>query len=55
MDAEAIALSDQATVPKLPIILLSGYVDLQERVFWFVDEQMNTDEERTIGKADTGH
>ena len=38
MDAEAIAYQIKQRFPNLPIILLSAYVDMPERVLWFVDE-----------------
>ena len=38
MDAETIAYQIKQRFPALPIILLSAYVDMPERVLWFVDE-----------------
>jgi CheY-like chemotaxis protein len=38
MDAEAIAYQIKQRFPNLPIILLSAYVDMPERVLWLVDE-----------------
>ena len=38
MDAEAIAYQIKQRFPNQPIILLSAYVDMPERVLWFVDE-----------------
>ena len=38
MDAEAIAYQIKQRFPDLPIILLSAYVHMPERVLWFVDE-----------------
>jgi len=49
MDAEAIAYQIKQRFPNLPIILLSAYVDMPERVLWFVDEYVM--EERTPGGA----
>jgi len=38
MDAEAIAYQIKQRFPKLPIILLSAYTDMPERILWLVDE-----------------
>jgi CheY-like chemotaxis protein len=38
VDAEAIALHVKQRFPRQPIILLSAYFDLPERVLWLVDE-----------------
>src|ERR1700687_2687039 len=38
MDAEAIAGHIKQRFPKLPIILLSAYSELPERILWFVGE-----------------
>jgi len=38
MDAEAIAYQIKQQFPTLPIILLSAYTDMPERVLWLVDE-----------------
>ena len=38
MDAEAIACHIKKRFPKLPIILLSAYAEVPERILWLVDE-----------------
>jgi two-component system response regulator FlrC len=38
MDAEAIAYQIKQRFPNLPIILLSAYADMPERILWLVDE-----------------
>jgi DNA-binding NarL/FixJ family response regulator len=38
MDAEAVALHVKQRFPKLPIILLSAYSEMPERILWLVDE-----------------
>jgi two-component system, NtrC family, response regulator GlrR len=38
MDAEAVACHIRQRHPKLPIILLSAYADMPERILWLVDE-----------------
>jgi two-component system response regulator HydG len=38
MDAEAVAIHVKQRYPYLPIILLSGYVEIPERVLWLADE-----------------
>jgi CheY-like chemotaxis protein len=38
MDAEAIACHVKRRFPNLPIILLSAYSELPERILWLVDE-----------------
>jgi CheY-like chemotaxis protein len=38
MDAEAVACHIKQRFPNLPIILLSAYSDLPERILWLVDE-----------------
>jgi CheY-like chemotaxis protein len=38
MDAEAIAYQIKQRFPNLPIILLSAYTDMPERILWLVDE-----------------
>jgi CheY-like chemotaxis protein len=38
MDAEAIACHIKQRFPTLPIILLSAYSELPERILWLVDE-----------------
>jgi DNA-binding NtrC family response regulator len=38
MDAEAVAFHIKQQFPDLPIILVSAYSDIPERVLWLVDE-----------------
>ena len=38
MDAEAVALNIKRRFPREPIILLSAYSELPERILWLVDE-----------------
>jgi len=38
MDAEAVARHIKQQFPNLPIILLSGYCEIPERILWLVDE-----------------
>jgi len=38
MDAEAVACHIKQRFPKLPIILLSAYAEMPERILWLVDE-----------------
>ena len=38
MDAEAVACHIKHRFPRLPIILLSGYSEMPERILWLVDE-----------------
>ena len=38
MDAEAVAFHIKRRFPKQPIILLSAYSDVPERILWLVDE-----------------
>ena len=38
MDAEAVACHIKQRFPNLPIILLSAYCELPERILWLVDE-----------------
>jgi CheY-like chemotaxis protein len=38
MDAEALAYQIKRRFPDLPIILLSAYVDMPQRILWLVDE-----------------
>ena len=37
MDAEAVAYQINQRFPKLPIILLSAYFEMPERILWLVD------------------
>jgi DNA-binding NarL/FixJ family response regulator len=38
MDAEAVACHIKQRFPSLPIILLSAYSEIPERILWLVDE-----------------
>jgi DNA-binding NtrC family response regulator len=38
MDAEAVALHVKRRFPKVPIILLSAFSEMPERILWLVDE-----------------
>jgi CheY-like chemotaxis protein len=38
MDAEAVAFHIKQRFPNLPIILLSAYSEMPERILWLVDE-----------------
>ena len=38
MDAEAVACHIKHKFPSLPIVLLSAYSDIPERILWLVDE-----------------
>jgi two-component system response regulator FlrC len=38
LDAEALACHIKQRFPKLPIILLSAYCEIPERILWLVDE-----------------
>jgi CheY-like chemotaxis protein len=40
MDAEAVACHIKQRFPNLPIILLSAYADMPERILWLVDEYL---------------
>ena len=63
IDAEAVALHIKQRFPHQPIILLSAYSDLPERVLWLVDEYVMRSEplaglvqviERVTRHAETG-
>jgi|SRR5579864_2669019 len=51
IDAEAVAWHIKQRFPKLPIILLSAYSEVPERILWLVDEYVMKSEmpERLIG------
>ena len=51
MDAEAIACHVKQRFPNLPIILLSAYSEMPERILWLVDEYVMKSElpERLVG------
>ena len=38
MDSEAVAFQIKQRFPKLPIVLLSAYCEMPERIMWLVDE-----------------
>jgi CheY-like chemotaxis protein len=38
MDAQAVAFHIKQRIPNLPIVLLSAYSQMPERIEWFVDE-----------------
>ncbi len=63
MDAEAVALNIKRRFPHEPIVLLSAYSELPDRVLWLVDEYVMKSEpldglvqviERVIGSAMAG-
>ena len=51
MDAEAVACHIKQRFPNLPIILLSAYADMPERILWLVDGYVMKSEmpERLVG------
>ena len=51
MDAEAVACHIKHKFPSLPIVLLSAYSDMPERILWLVDEYVMKSElpERLVG------
>ena len=56
MDAEAVACHIKRRFPSLPIILLSAYAEIPERLLWLVDDYMMKSEvpeelERVIQRA----
>ncbi len=62
MDAEAVACHIKQRFPNLPIILLSAFSDMPERILWLVDEYIMKSElpeglvrviERVTGLAET--
>ena len=44
IDAEAVALHIKQRFPDMPIILLSAYSDMPERILWLVDEYVTRGE-----------
>ena len=44
IDAEAVAFQIKQRFPQQPIILLSGYSDMPERVLWLVDDYIANSE-----------
>jgi DNA-binding NtrC family response regulator len=57
MDAEAVAHHIKQRFPKLPIILLSAYSDMPERILWLVDEYVLKSEmpERLVPIIERAH
>ena len=53
MDAEAVACHIKHRFPNLPIILLSAYREMPERILWLVDEYVMKSE--LPGTAGTYH
>ena len=57
MDAEAVALHIKQRFPDLPIILLSAYAQMPERILWLVDEYVMRSEpaERLVPIIERAH
>jgi CheY-like chemotaxis protein len=57
MDAEAIACHIKQRFPNLPIILLSAYSEMPERILWLVDEYIMKSElpERLLPIIERAH
>lgn len=57
MDAEAIACHIKQRFPNLPIILLSAYSEMPERILWLVDDYVMKSEmpERLIPTIERAH
>ena len=57
MDAEAIACHIKQRFPNLPIILLSAYSEMPERILWLVDEYLMKSElpERLVSTIERAH
>jgi CheY-like chemotaxis protein len=57
MDAEAIACHIKQRFPELPIILLSAYSEMPERILWLVDEYVMKSElpERLVPIIERAH
>ena len=57
MDAEALACHIKQRFPKLPIILLSAYCEMPERILWLVDEYVMKSEapERLVPIIERAH
>jgi len=57
MDAEAIACQVKERFPHLPIILLSAYYEMPERILWLVDEYVMKSElpERLVPIIERAH
>ena len=57
MDAEAVACHIKQRFPNLPIILLSAYSDMPERILWLVDDYVMKSEltERLVPLIERTH
>ena len=57
MDAEAVACHIKQLFPSLPIILLSAYSEMPERILWLVDEYVMKSElpERLVPIIERAH
>ena len=57
MDAEAVARHIKQRFPNLPIILLSAYCEMPERILWLVDEYVMKSEvpERLVPIIERAH
>jgi len=57
MDAEAVARHIKQRFPNLPIILLSAYCEMPERILWLVDEYLMKSEvpERLVPIIERAH
>jgi two-component system, NtrC family, response regulator HydG len=57
MDAEAVAYLIKQRFPKLPIVLLSGFSEMPERILWLVDEYVMKSElpERLLPIIERAH
>jgi two-component system, response regulator FlrC len=57
MDAEAVACHIKQRFPNLPIILLSAYCEMPERILWLVDEYVMKSElpERLVPIIERAH
>jgi CheY-like chemotaxis protein len=57
MDAEAIASHIKQRFPDLPIILLSAYSEMPERILWLVDDYVMKSElpERLVATIERAH
>ena len=57
MDAEAVACHIKHRFPNLPIILLSAYSEMPERILWLVDEYVMKSElpERLVPTIERVH
>jgi two-component system response regulator GlrR len=57
MDAEAVAWHIKQRFPNLPIILLSAYAEMPERILWLVDEYVMKSElpERLVPIIERAH